>query len=79
MQVDCGNYDDHSCNGKSVQDNVNAGAKVLTQNINNAGGNIVKALGEYNGWFVAGSGLNGNKGLTASYPCSAEGKAHGVS
>ncbi|KAI5799907.1 transglycosylase SLT domain protein [Geopyxis carbonaria] len=77
MQVACGNYPDGSCDGKSIQDNVNAGAKVLTDNLNAAGGNVVQALGQYNGWFLAGSGLNGNKGLTADYPCSDEGKSNG--
>lgn len=69
-------------NGKSscqypVQDNVDCGAHVLRAQLDDSNGNAVKAIGAYNGWFTAGSGLNGNKGLTEKYPCSAEGKRHG--
>jgi hypothetical protein len=77
MQVACENYPDGSCDNKSVQDNVNAGASVLMDNLSSAGGNIILAMGWYNGWFTAGSGLNGNRGITKDYPCSDEGKSHG--
>ncbi|KAJ4116158.1 hypothetical protein NW768_011130 [Fusarium equiseti] len=63
-----------------VQDNVDCGAQVLRNYLDNAGGNAVHALGAYNGWFTASdnSGYNGGKGLTQDYPCSAEGQSHGV-
>ncbi|KAB8360678.1 hypothetical protein FH972_024415 [Carpinus fangiana] len=68
LQVACENYPDGSCDNKSVQDNVNAGAQVLKNGLDNAGGNIIQALGEYNGWFT---------GLTQGYPCSSEGQSNG--
>lgn len=77
MQVDCSNYPNGECTD-SVQDNVDAGAKFLVDQIDANGGNAVQAFGSYNGWFVAGSGLNGDKGLTKDYPCSDEGKSNGV-
>lgn len=63
-----------------IQDNVDCGAHVLRQGLDNSGGNAVHALGLYNGWFTAEdrTGLNGGKGLTEGYPCSKEGRAHGV-
>jgi hypothetical protein len=79
MQVECANYPDHSCNNKSTQDNVNAGAQVLMDNLNKTDGNFVHAIGAYNGWFTAsdGTGLNGGRGITADFPCSSDGKASG--
>ncbi|PWI73622.1 glycoside hydrolase family 23 protein [Purpureocillium lilacinum] len=81
MQCDPGNCQ----NGKDscqypIEDNTDCGAHVLRQALDGAGGNAVHALGSYNGWFTAsdGTGLNGGKGLTEGYPCSDEGKAHGV-
>ncbi|KAH8171773.1 transglycosylase SLT domain-containing protein [Sarocladium implicatum] len=63
-----------------VQDNVDCGAQVLRNYLDNAGGNAVHALGAYNGWFTAddNTGLNGGKGLTTDYPCSSEGQSRGV-
>lgn len=61
-----------------IQDNVDCGAHVLRAGLDNNGGNAIKAIGSYNGWFTSGSGLNGNKGLTEKYPCSSEGKRHGL-
>lgn len=62
-----------------IQDNVNCGAHVLRQALDSNGGNAVHAFGSYNGWFTSsdGTGLNGGKGITKGYPCSAEGKRHG--
>lgn len=81
MQCDPGNCQ----NGKRscqypIQDNVDCGAHVLRAALDRSKGNAVHALGSYNGWFTAGdgTGLNGGKGLTEKYPCSKEGKAHGV-
>lgn len=76
MQVSCENYPNGQCTD-SIQDNVNAGANYLRGRLDDAGGNAVSAFGKYNGWFTAGSGLNGNRGLTVDYPCSAEGKSNG--
>ncbi|CAL5866672.1 uncharacterized protein PFLUO_LOCUS882 [Penicillium psychrofluorescens] len=76
MQVSCANYPHHKCTN-STQDNVDAGTKYLRSQIDAAGGNAIQAFGSYNGWFTAGSGLNGNKGLTQDYPCSSEGQANG--
>jgi len=76
MQVSCDNYPDGKCTG-SIQDNVDAGANYLRQQLDGSGNNALQAIGSYNGWFVKGSGLNGNKGLTKGYPCSSEGKANG--
>lgn len=78
MQCDASNCQ----NGQSscqypIQDNVDCGAWVLRSGLDSADGNAVKALGAYNGWFTAGSGLNGNKGLTDTYPCSSEGQSNG--
>ncbi|OAA72556.1 extracellular soluble lytic transglycosylase [Cordyceps fumosorosea ARSEF 2679] len=61
-----------------VQDNVDCGAHVLRAGLDANGGNAIKAIGAYNGWFTAGSGRNGNKGITEKYPCSAEGKRNGL-
>lgn len=63
-----------------VQDNVDCGAQVLRNYVDNAGGNAVHAIGAYNGWFTASdnTGLNEGKGLTQDYPCSSEGQSHGV-
>lgn len=59
-------------------DNVNTGAKVLMMNLHNAGGNVLRAFGGYNGWFTAGrKDLNNGHGLTEAYPCSPEGKKNG--
>ncbi|GIK05214.1 hypothetical protein Aspvir_009318 [Aspergillus viridinutans] len=77
MQVSCDNYPNGQCTD-SIQDNVDAGTHYLKSQLDASGGNAIKALGSYNGWFTAGSGLNGNRGLTQDYPCSAEGKAHGM-
>lgn len=77
MQVSCNNYP----NGQytdSVEDNVNAGTNYLKSQLDAAGGNAIPVFGAYNGWFTAGSGLNGGKGLTEGYPCSDEGRANGV-
>lgn len=81
MQCDPGNCQ----NGRQdcqypIQDNVDCGAHVLRAALDRTGGNAVHALGSYNGWFTAsdGTGLNGGRGLTEGYPCSDEGKAHGV-
>lgn len=62
-----------------VQANTDCGAWVLQQALENTGGNAVHALGSYNGWFTAsdGTGLNGGKGITKSYPCSSQGRANG--
>ncbi|KAI0390596.1 glycoside hydrolase family 23 protein [Xylariaceae sp. FL0594] len=62
-----------------VQDNTDCGAKVLSDNLNEAGGNAIRALGGYNGWFTAddwGASMNDGKGLTVDYPCG-KGRAHG--
>lgn len=76
MQVSCANYPDGKCTG-SIQDNVDAGANYLRQQLDGSGNNALLAVGSYNGWFVKGSGLNGGKGLTKGYPCSSEGKGNG--
>lgn len=70
-------------NGKSscqypIQDNVDCGAHVLRAALDDAGGNAVRAIGSYNGWFIKGFGLNGGKGITVDYPCSAEGRRNGA-
>ncbi|GLI74772.1 hypothetical protein PoHVEF18_003020 [Penicillium ochrochloron] len=77
MQVSCDNYPNGVCTD-SIQDNVDAGTNYLKSQLDAAGGNAIQAFGAYNGWFTAGSGLNGNRGLTVDYPCSEEGKANGV-
>ncbi|KFZ14424.1 hypothetical protein V501_03242 [Pseudogymnoascus sp. VKM F-4519 (FW-2642)] len=77
MQVSCANYPNGVCTD-SIQDNVDAGANYLRGQLDAAGGNAVSAFGKYNGWFTAGLGLNGNRGLTTDYPCSPEGKANGM-
>ncbi|KAJ6001562.1 hypothetical protein N7499_002535 [Penicillium canescens] len=77
MQVSCENYPNGQCTD-SIQDNVDAGTHYLASQLDASGGNAIKAFGSYNGWFTKGSGLNGNKGLTQDYPCSAEGKSNGV-
>jgi hypothetical protein len=76
MQVSCANYPNGVCTN-SIQDNVDAGANYLRQQLDASNNNAIAAIGSYNGWFTAGSGLNGNKGLTQSYPCSAEGQSNG--
>lgn len=76
MQVSCANYPNGQCTD-SIQDNVNAGANYLQQQLAASNNNAIVAIGSYNGWFTAGSGLNGNKGLTQGYPCSAEGQSNG--
>ena len=76
MQVSCENYPNGVCTD-SIQDNVNAGANYLRGRLDAANNNAIKAIGSYNGWFTAGQGLNGNRGLTEGYPCSAEGKSNG--
>ncbi|EFZ00742.1 transglycosylase SLT domain protein [Metarhizium robertsii] len=65
---------------RPIMENSDCGAHVLRVALNRAGGNIVYALGLYNGWFTAGdrTGLNGGKGLTEEYPCSGEGRAFRV-
>ena len=77
IQVSCDNYPNGQCTD-SIQDNVNTGTDYLTSQLDAAGGNAIQAFGAYNGWFRAGSGLNGNRGLTQDYPCSAEGQSNGV-
>lgn len=77
MQVSCDNYPGGRCTD-SVQDNVDAGTKYLKDQLDSAGGNAIEAFGSYNGWFTAGSGMNGVKGLTEDYPCSSEGRSNGV-
>lgn len=76
MQVSCENYPNGVCTS-SIQDNVDAGTNYLMGQINSSNGNAIEAFGSYNGWFTAGSGLNKNMGLTASYPCSVEGQSNG--
>lgn len=76
MQVSCENYPNGVCT-TSIQDNVNAGANYLRQQLDANNNNAIAAIGNYNGWFTAGNGLNGNKGLTKGYPCSSEGKSNG--
>ncbi|CAI7677045.1 hypothetical protein N7533_000251 [Penicillium manginii] len=76
MQVSCENYPNGKCTD-SIQDNVNAGANYFHGQLKETGGNAIQAFGRYNGWFVAGSGLNQNKGLTEDYPCSSEGRSNG--
>ncbi|KAG8407785.1 hypothetical protein J3459_018354 [Metarhizium acridum] len=63
-----------------IMENSDCGAHVLRVALNRAEGNIIYALGLYNGWFTAGdrTGLNGGKGLTENYPCSEEGKVYRV-
>lgn len=77
MQVSCTNYPNGQCTD-SLDDNVNAGANYLRQQLDAYGNNALLAIGSYNGWFPAGSGLNGNKGMTEGYPCSDEGRANGL-
>ena len=77
MQVACDNYPDHTCSGHSISDNVDAGANLLRQTLDDNDNNAVAAIGAYNGWFTAGSGMNDNKGLTQGYPCSQEGRSNG--
>ncbi|KAJ5377970.1 uncharacterized protein N7496_005379 [Penicillium cataractarum] len=77
MQVSCDNYPNGQCTD-SIQDNVDAGTNYFKSQLDAAGGNAIQAFGAYNGWFTAGSGLNGGKGLTEGSPCSAEGRANGV-
>ncbi|KAK5990978.1 SPbeta prophage-derived uncharacterized transglycosylase YomI [Cladobotryum mycophilum] len=75
MQCDPGNCQNGSRSCQyPIQDNVNCGAWVLRSALDRFGGNAVHALGSYNGWYTAkdGTGLNGGKGLTKGYPCSAE-------
>ncbi|KAF7557250.1 hypothetical protein G7Z17_g843 [Cylindrodendrum hubeiense] len=62
-----------------IQDNVDCGANVLKNALDNANGNAIRALGSYNGWFTAEdyTGLNGGKGITEDYPCSGEGQQNG--
>lgn len=76
LQVSCDNYPNGVCTD-SIQDNVNAGANYLQQQLIASGNNAIAAIGSYNGWFVAGEGLNGNNGLTEGYPCSDEGRSNG--
>jgi hypothetical protein len=76
MQVSCDNYPNGVCTD-SIQDNVNAGANYLQTQLQASGNNAIAAIGSYNGWFEAGSGLNNNKGLTEDYPCSSEGQSNG--
>jgi hypothetical protein len=77
MQVSCENYPNGECTD-SIQDNVNAGSNYLRSQLEQYGGNAIAAFGSYNGWFQAGSGLNGDKGLTEDYPCSEEGQSNGL-
>lgn len=76
MQVSCDNYPNGQCTD-SIQDNVDAGTKYFKTQLDSANGNALVAFGSYNGWFTADSGLNGGKGLTEDYPCSAEGQSNG--
>ena len=77
MQVACENYPDGKCDGHSVADNVDAGTKYLSDRLGENNNNAIAAIGAYNGWFTANSGLNNNKGLTTDYPCSSEGQSNG--
>ncbi|KAF2759467.1 putative extracellular soluble lytic transglycosylase [Pseudovirgaria hyperparasitica] len=77
MQVACGNYPGGVCHPKDIKLNVRMGAKYFRDRLDESDNNVLKALGNYNGWFTGGSGRNGNKGLTKSYPCSNEGKSNG--
>ncbi len=52
-----------------IQDNVNAGANYLRQQLDATGGNAIEAIGAYNGWF---------RDMTKGYPCSAKGKTNGL-
>ncbi|KHO00592.1 glycoside hydrolase family 23 protein [Metarhizium album ARSEF 1941] len=72
-------------NGKSscqfpIQDNVECAAYLWAVAMRHAKGNVVHALGLYNGWFTAndGSGLDGGRGMTEKYPCSEEGRTHRI-
>ena len=78
MQVACENYPDGQCTNE-VGANVDAGATYLRKQLDASNWNAIKAIGNYNGWFTAAdqTGLNGGKGLTKGYPCSAEGKKNG--
>ncbi|KAI1818238.1 glycoside hydrolase family 23 protein [Poronia punctata] len=63
-----------------VEDNTDCGAKVLADALEAAGGNAVRALGAYNGWFTAedwGASMNDGNGLTVDYPCG-KGQEHGA-
>lgn len=62
-----------------IQDNVDCGAYYLRSALDRADGNAVRALGSYNGWFVAAdnTGMNGGRGITEDYPCSSEGQGNG--
>ncbi|KAJ4148184.1 hypothetical protein LMH87_002665 [Akanthomyces muscarius] len=66
-----------SNNGKCqypLEINGQCAARNLRQWLDGSNGNILVALGKWDSWFIAGSGLNRNKGFTAEYPCSDEGK-----
>jgi len=76
LQVSCDNYPNGQCTD-SLQDNVDAGANYLRQQLDANNQNAIAAIGSYNGWFTAGSGLNNNQGLTTGYPCSSEGQSNG--
>ncbi len=81
MQCDPSNCQNGESSCKyPVGDNVDCGAFVLREKLDTTNGNIVHALGSYNGWFTASddSGLNGGKGLTEGYPCSKEGQGNGA-
>jgi Transglycosylase SLT domain len=79
MQVACANFPDGVCT-TDVAKNVDAGAGVLANALNNTGRNAIKTIGSYNGWFTAadGTGLNSGQGLTQGYPCSAQGIQQGA-
>lgn len=75
---------DNCVNGRGdcqwpVQDNVDCGAHYLRLQLDKSGGNAIRAIGSYNGWFTADdhTGLNGGLGITSWYPCSDEGRRNG--
>lgn len=52
MQVSCDNYPNGVCTD-SIQDNVDAGANYLRQQLDASNNNAIAAIGSYNGWFTA--------------------------
>jgi len=76
MQVACENYPDGQCTD-SLADNVDAGTHYLRLMLDQSDNNAIVAFAQYNGWFQAGTELNGGKGLTDDYPCSDEGQSNG--
>ena len=77
-QVACDNYHDSQCTNDVVK-KVDAGATFSKTQLDATGRNAIKNIGNYDGWLMAnyGTELNNGHGLTASYPCSDEGKRNG--